>query len=93
MVQGINQTWEQNTNGIEALVDGAFMLPKPIPQTHDHVDERAGNAVLAFSFIFDTIITRFSSPPKAGSEASLAVSVLLGQSFPLHSFSASPQPL
>lgn len=93
LVQGINQTWGQNTNGIEELVDGALMLPKPIPQTHNHVGERAGNAVLTFSFTFGTIITRFSSPPKAGSEASLAVSGLLGQSFPLCSFSASPQSL
>lgn len=27
MVQGINPTWEMNTNRTDALVDGAFVLP------------------------------------------------------------------
>lgn len=56
IVQETKQTWKMNTNRIDALVDGAFMLPIQYPKHITMQIERVKVLSWHFSWISDIII-------------------------------------
>lgn len=70
------QTWEMNTNRIDAMVDGAFMLPGQYPK---HITMQIKGLRCCLGIFLESLtpsFIRFYTPikPKAGSEAPLFMS-------------------